>query len=213
MGSAIYDDGHLSIFEIEKFFTPLLWSQAPTQSPSPSPSPDSPRCAALTETNPIDTGSYGGYYFSEANVLLRSTGYSVMASFLGMQLMGTEYQESEPLTIFAPPDESMASRIGNFTEYPSIFLRHVVPCKLSTRHLINYSGRTTLRTKLESFVIEVEKTGNSLTLNGVTITNPDMYRSEWLSVHGVGGILGPAEGNVPGTESDPEQQVDGEDVA
>lgn len=142
-------------------------------------------------------------------MLLRSTGYSVMASFLGMQLMGSKDQETTPLTIFAPPDESMTSHIGNFTEYPSIFLRHVVPCKLSMRDLINRSGGTTVRTKLESFVIDVVRTSDSVALNGVMITTPDMYHSEWLSVHGVSDILRPVEGNVPGTESHPEQSVDG----
>ncbi|OWM86251.1 putative fasciclin-like arabinogalactan protein 20 [Punica granatum] len=205
VGSAVYDDGHLAVFEIEKFFDPQFRNQGPSPSPSPSPSLNHLRCAALNEIYPTGIGSHGGYCFREPNVLLRSTGYSVIASFLGMQLMESKDQEIMPLTIFAPPDESLTSHIGNFTEYPSVFLRHVVPCKLSISDLISYSRGTTLRTKLEGFVIELDRIGDSMTLNGVLVTFPDMYSSEWLSIHGVGGILVPADGNAPGTESRPKE--------
>jgi hypothetical protein len=42
--------------------------------------------------------------------------YSVMASFLQMQLLGFQ-EKSTMLTVFAPTDEVIKNRLGSFSEY------------------------------------------------------------------------------------------------
>ncbi|XP_056164078.1 putative fasciclin-like arabinogalactan protein 20 [Syzygium oleosum] len=114
----------------------------------------------------------GGNIFAEACGAMRSKGYSVMASFL-----------------------------GSFSEYPSIFLWHVVPCKLSASDLLDFNNGTLVHTRLEGFVIEITRIGDALMLNGDPMTLPDIYTSEWLSVHVVLDVIAAREGRQTGMEA------------
>ena len=62
--------------------------------------------------------------FGEASLVLRSRRYSVMASFLDLQLLGFK-AKTAALTLFAPLDDAMKMKgyIGNFSQYPSIFFQ------------------------------------------------------------------------------------------
>ncbi|KAL3731384.1 hypothetical protein ACJRO7_028286 [Eucalyptus globulus] len=106
----------------------------------------------------------GGNVFGQACGTMRSKGYFVMASFLGLQLMKLKGNI-----------RSMANHTGSFSEYPSLFLRHVIPCKLLSK-----------QTHLEGFVIEVTIIGDHL--------------MDWLSVHGALDVIAAREGRQPGME-------------
>ncbi|KAI3513760.1 hypothetical protein L1887_11895 [Cichorium endivia] len=111
VGSPIFDDGLLIIFGIENFFDPNFTTSAtPAQLPS---------------FNDCET-SYSGdktFSFHDAGNILISRGYSVMASFLKLQLL--DFLSQPSLTLFAPADKVMVDYSSRFPDYPSLFLRHV----------------------------------------------------------------------------------------
>ncbi|KAF2310847.1 hypothetical protein GH714_017606 [Hevea brasiliensis] len=84
----------------------------------------------------------GFYSFTEATEVLRSNGCCVIASFLDLLLVG--FKDRPTLTIFAPVDTVMKGFVGNVDEYSSIFLRHVVPCKILWKDLLNFDDRMVL---------------------------------------------------------------------
>ncbi|KAJ7943046.1 Fasciclin-like arabinogalactan protein [Quillaja saponaria] len=170
----IYDDGIFIIFGIERFLNPN--SQFPATIPTPT---HHFFCGVKNDT----TVFFGDNSFNQARETLRSGGYTTMASFLGMQLSGI--MGENVMTVFAPEDEAMVTRLGNFIEYPSIFLRHVVPCKLLWNDLVNFDDGTELPTYLEGFKIRITRSGGILMLNDVQVFFPDMYYSDKLVVHGV----------------------------
>ncbi|KAF2323984.1 hypothetical protein GH714_005865 [Hevea brasiliensis] len=123
--------------------------------------------------------------FEEASGALRSRGYSVIASFLDLQL--TEFKNQTFVTIFAPQDEVMKSLIGTFTEYRSIFLRHFVPCKIPSNDLANLDNGVLLPTYFNEFLINVTRSGDTVLLSGDQVVAPDLYNNSWLVVHGLRG--------------------------
>lgn len=192
VSSLVFNDGNLVVFGIEMFFDPEFQTSAPVQSPIPGLECVAPRYGGSEDLS-------GGNVFGEACGAMRSKGYSVMASFLGLQLMKPK-GDNQMLTVFAPSDESMVNHTGSFSEYPSVFLRHAVPCKLSASDLLEFNNGTLLHTHLEGFVIEVTRIGKGLLLNGVPMTSPDIYTSDWLSVHGILDVIAAREGRQPGME-------------
>lgn len=175
----IYDDGSLVIFGIESFFNPEFSSAVQIRNPSFDVG-----CVVMNDY-PKTTSK--GFMFGEASETLRARGYSVMASFLDLQLLGFIGQPK--LTVFAPVDEVMVNLAGDIPEYSSLFLRHVVPCKLSWIDMVNVNQGTVLQTYLEGFGMNVTKANDLFVVNGVQITFPDMYYSDWLVVHGLPEIL------------------------
>lgn len=90
-------------------------------------------------------GSSDYYSFNEVSRVLKSKGYSVMASFLDLQLMAG-FTDKTALTIFAPVDEVIKASLGDLREYSSMFLKHVVPCKIMWGDLVNLDDRVVLET-------------------------------------------------------------------
>ncbi|GMH20319.1 hypothetical protein Nepgr_022160 [Nepenthes gracilis] len=180
-GSPIFDDGVLVILGIDKFFDLNFKIGAPVAG-SPS---DGPRPSSNLEC-PV---SYWDLYpFSEASESLRSRGYSIMASFLDLQLMQFDVEHTQ-FTVFAPMDEAMQGHIGNSTEWASVFLRHIVPCKLPMADLSRLDDGTLLRSFLGGFLINVTHSGDNLLLNDVPVVLSNMYQSDHVVVHGLGAIL------------------------
>jgi uncharacterized surface protein with fasciclin (FAS1) repeats len=186
-GTPVYDDGSLIIFGIDKFFNPYFqfsqrfWSQSHNL-----------ECIASTFQSNALLVSSGAYSFSQASATLRAKGCSVMASFLDIQFLGS--QEKPKLTVFAPVDEVIKIRVGNFSEYlSSFFHQHVVPCRLLWGDLVNLDDGTELRTYSEGFTINVSRSRGMLLLNDVPVIYPDMYFSNWLVVHGIVDILEPPQ--------------------
>lgn len=175
-GSPIYDDGALIIFGIEKFLDPSFGVPDPVGSPR-----STPRCGS-SSTN--GTMAFPGVsWFEAASESLRSNGYSIMASFLDLQLEG--FKDPIKMTIFAPVDQSMANPIKNV----SVFLRHVVPCKLLWNDLVNFDDGTVLPTYSNGFTITITRSDNVLMLNGIPVFFANMYFSDPLVVHGLHEVL------------------------
>ncbi|XP_062154366.1 putative fasciclin-like arabinogalactan protein 20 [Alnus glutinosa] len=199
-GSPIFDDGLLIIHGIDQFFDPNFNASVPVQIPGSNLG-----CGFSTENGTVAFS--GDYSFRQASGVLRSSGYSVMAEFLDVQV--PENKERTMMTVFAPVDEAMLNRIGNFSEYSSIFLRHIVPCRLLWNDLVKFDDGTALVTYLEGFTINSTRCGDVLMLNGVPVFYPNMYISDWLVVHGLRKVLElperskeavgvPSKENVPG---------------
>ncbi|KNA06408.1 hypothetical protein SOVF_181380 [Spinacia oleracea] len=184
--SPIFDDGFFVIFQIERFFNPNL--TVATTDLSPSPISNSPECAALSPRSSK---------YAEASASLRSSGYSVMAAFLDLQLTKFGDDNEKTLTIFAPTDSSMERHFGNnYSEWGSLFLRHVVGCELSWGDLIGQlDSGFVLPTFLKGFQINISRSNvhnsaYSLILNGeVAVDSPELYRNDGIVVHGLSGVL------------------------
>lgn len=196
----IYDDGFLLVYGIERFFDPTFQYTGP----NPKPNPNS-TCALKNST----AGSSDS--FDQAIETLSSGGYSAMASFLGMQLSGVAEQSG--ITVFAPADETVLSRIGDFGDYPAFYRRHVVPCKLLWNDLVNIGDGTELPTFLEGFSINITRSGGILILNGVPVFFPDMVFNDKMVVHGLGDVLAALDNTHRVVDSlyDSDSDVDGEE--
>ncbi|XP_058741090.1 putative fasciclin-like arabinogalactan protein 20 [Vicia villosa] len=93
---------------------------------------------------------------------------------------------AKKLTIFAPSDESLR----NVTDYDiTIFRKHVVNRLITWRDLIRLPNDTLLSILFEGFDIRVSVFPRLRLVNGVKIVVPNMYRGEFVVVHGVEGLL------------------------
>ncbi|KAM0986751.1 hypothetical protein PS2_010765 [Malus domestica] len=184
--SPIFDDGSLIIFGIDRFLDPYFRISGPIQSYIPK----NLGCLAPKE-NPDQTMDLRDGYvpFNDASATLRSKGCSVMASFLELQFHGSFFKFQTMLTVFAPFDQVLMNRVGNLTEYSSIFHRHVVPCRLSWSDLVSLNDGTVLRTNLVGFSMNITRSDDVLKLNGVSVILPEVYHNGWLMVHGISEVL------------------------
>ncbi|CAH1431403.1 unnamed protein product [Lactuca virosa] len=204
--SAFADYGQPSLATLQFHFSPLAFSLSkhpfpPIRHQNPHHVlrhlPNSHYISLLRSDPPVQsvrldhcTASFGGYSnfsFHDGANLLISRGYSVMASFLNLQLLGFLGQAT--LTIFAPIDEVMVDYSGRFPDYPSLFLRHVLPCKISWRDLISVDDGTSLDTYLDGFKITIHRSGGTFKVNEASITFPDMYYGDSFVVHGIREVL------------------------
>ena len=189
--SPIFHDESLIIFGVEDFFDPNF--HVPGSIPNPSPRSDS-----ICDSSPSEFP--GSTWFKEASENLRSNGYSIMASFLDLQLLGFDKERSAPITVFAPNDQALSNRREQDSS-PSIFLRHVVPCRLLWSDLVSLSDGTVLPTYSEGFTINVTGSGNILMLNGTPVFFANMNYSDSLAVHGLNEVLTPQEAPESGADS------------
>ncbi|CAI8595033.1 unnamed protein product [Vicia faba] len=137
----IYDDGVLLVYGIDRFFDPSFQYQRPNSNSNLNPS-----YSAVNRTvNSSDS-------FDQAIQMLKTSRYSAMASFLGMQLSGDISQNG--ITVFAPADENVINRLGVFDDYPSFFRRHVVPCKFLWNELVDFVDGTELPINLKLVLVE-----------------------------------------------------------
>ncbi|KAF8036901.1 hypothetical protein BT93_C2584 [Corymbia citriodora subsp. variegata] len=182
-GLPLFADESLTVFGVERFFDPGFELSSPVQGP-----PLDLNCvSSLKRGN--RAGFPGDSSFHEASRKMRSSGYSVMGSILGMQLLGFEYRTAT-LTLFAPVDKAMTYNKGNFSEYASIFLQHVVRCKLLWSDLPAFSNGPALPTYKKGYGVRVTKSGDTFMVNKVAIVHPELYVNEWIVVHGVREMIG-----------------------
>ncbi|KAI6686103.1 hypothetical protein NL676_032016 [Syzygium grande] len=181
--SPLFADKSVTVFGVERFFDPGFELPSPVQGPTPD----------LSCVSSLKTGNRAGFpgdsSFHEASRKMRSSGYSLMGSILGMQLLGFEYRTAT-LTLFAPADKAMTNNKGNFSEYASIFLQHVVRCKLLWSDLAGFSNGPALPTYKKGYGVHVTKSGDTFMVNKVAIVHPELYVNEWIVVHGVRGMIG-----------------------
>ncbi|GAA0170640.1 hypothetical protein LIER_24862 [Lithospermum erythrorhizon] len=122
---------------------------------------------------------------------LKSRGYSIMASFLELQLMG--YLKSSPwplkLTMFAPDDEVLLRFSGDILGYSGLFMRHLLPCKLTYADIVGVKNGTFIKKNFEGLGTMIEENDGDFFVNGVRITFPDLYVSDSLVIHGIGDAI------------------------
>lgn len=197
----IYDDGSLIIFGIDEFFNPGYRASGSFKTHNLNFP-----CGSFNETTSA---------FNEAKGVLRSKGHSFMAAFLELQLLGFKGKSGRSeLTVFAPNDRVMMDYVGNVSDYSTLFLRHVLPCKISWNDLVGFDDKgVVLKTFLDGFKINVTKSDDVLMLNGVEIGSPDLYYSDWLVVHGIREILAAPERSKEVAESSDENESKSEEIA
>ncbi|KAF6166330.1 hypothetical protein GIB67_015876 [Kingdonia uniflora] len=202
--SVVFDVGLLAVFAIDEFFDPSfkIGSSPPVVIVAQSPPPPPVMAIPVVMAAPAQSPSYGFTCtapFSNdnnrnrigeslMNSLLKSRGYSVMASFLDLQLLGFN-DRSTKLTVFAPLDEEIEQHARNFSADSSIFHRHVLPCRLTWTDLVNFDEGATLRTFVDGFTVKLSTSGDVLVLNGVPVIFPDLYSSDSVVVHGLQQML------------------------
>ncbi|XP_027096845.2 putative fasciclin-like arabinogalactan protein 20 [Coffea arabica] len=175
-GSPVYDDGSVVVFAVDNFFEPNFTLPAPQSVINPNP-----EC--------VEFSTFSRY--EEASGVLQSRGYSIFATFLDLQLMGFVNSHKIPsvngmkLTVFAPLDEALIGDTGNFLQYSSIFLRHLLPCKLNWNELNGIANETVFRNYVEELSMKIEKSGDRVMINGVEIAAPGLYENEGIAIHGV----------------------------
>lgn len=128
--------------------------------------------------------------------MLKSRGYSIIAAFLELQLLGFldhgGFKENfMKWTVLAPVDEELVQFSGDFLGYFSLFMRHLVPCKVGWSDLEEMENGTVVSNNVKGFNLEItrDEDDDILMVNGVEITFPDMYDSEWLVIHGIRGVI------------------------
>ncbi|XP_043712599.1 putative fasciclin-like arabinogalactan protein 20 [Telopea speciosissima] len=184
--STIFDDGSLVVFGIDKFFDPSF-SISSHLPPIGAPTSNFYCTAPYLHDSALDFES-----FVMASNSIRDKGYSVMASFLELQL--PQSGDQKKLTIFAPVDEAIEDYKQLSGENSTVFHRHGLPCKLTWSDLVMLDDGATLETLLRGFRINVTRSGITVLLNGVPVIFPDLYYHDWLVIHGIPQILSlPAE--------------------
>lgn len=173
---AILDNGFTVIYGINQFFnysSEISLNLAPATSPS-----------SITEKG---SSVLGVDSFGPASDFLMSRGYSIMATFLDLQLFG--FMNQTMLTIFTPVDEAIEEYAKNVSDYSLVFRGHVLPGLFSWQDLVGLRDGTSLQTFSGGLMINVSRSGDVLVLNGVLVIFPDMYYSERLIMHGLMGLL------------------------
>lgn len=163
------------------------FAPASASAPAPAPSPSLTTKVDNSSTELESSGWFNVDVYSQASDWLNSRGYTVMATFLDMQLVGIKNQTR--LTIFAPVDEAMETYVKNITDYVSIFRQHIVPRLLQWQDLIRLEDGAMLPTCAEGFMINVTRSGDVIVVNAVPVVFPAMYSSNWLVVHGLNNLL------------------------
>ncbi|KAM0058656.1 putative FAS1 domain-containing protein [Helianthus debilis subsp. tardiflorus] len=138
-----------------------------------------------------------------------------MASFLNLQLLGFRSEHNLSLTVFAPVDEVMVEYSGRFPDYASLFMRHVLNCRISWREFDNVVNGTSLSTYFSGFGVRVSRSGGVLMVNEVRVVFPDMYYSDWLVIHGVSEVFSvpePVE-DVDDSDGDFDDRISSSDAA
>ncbi|OIW21041.1 hypothetical protein TanjilG_28388 [Lupinus angustifolius] len=191
--SPVYNDGTIVIFAIDNFFDPYFELPAKsvirTETNAKSSSEIIADLAACLSARKNEMK----WSFGETSSVMRSRGFSVMASFLDMQFLGNE--DRPKLTLFAPIDEVMATHALNVSDYSSILRQHIVPCRIAWSDLVNLEDETLIWTYERGFTVSVTKSSNEMLLiNGVAVIFPELYFSDWLVVHGVQDVLSVAKG-------------------
>ncbi|XP_075521157.1 putative fasciclin-like arabinogalactan protein 20 [Primulina tabacum] len=177
--SPIFDDGWVIAYAIDDFFNLNFTLANSTKTDTTADF----QCLKLERVS----------RFQDASGVLKSRGYSIIASFLDIQIMGFldrgDFTENNVMkwTLFAPADLDIVRFSGDFLGYSSLLMRHLVPCKVSWSDLDEMVNGTVISNNVEGFSLEITKDEDNETLmvNGVVITSPDLYESEWLVIHGI----------------------------
>lgn len=123
--------------------------------------------------------------------MLKSRGYSIMASFLDLQLFGFMSTSPIKLTVFAPVDGALIQFSGDVMVYQSVLMRHVLPCALNWTELneLGQGSGAAFLDYVNQFSMNVTSANSEVFVNGVRISIPDMYHNDWVVIHGLNEMI------------------------
>ncbi|XP_074296406.1 putative fasciclin-like arabinogalactan protein 20 [Silene latifolia] len=189
----LFYDPVFAVYDIDSFFSPTYWVDDSFSEFSPGPTYPTNECHFSAPAS--------GVYW-EAAAALRSRGYSRMAGFLDVQV--SQFDGNNAITVFAPKDEAMEGYLGNYSDWGSVFLRHVIGCEMSWGDLAALNNNeVVLGTFLKGFEIKIEKTSEGFLVfnQNFTVNFPDFYRADRILVHGLSGVF-----TVPEVDNKPAGQ-------
>ncbi|MBA3531394.1 MAG: fasciclin domain-containing protein [Ardenticatenales bacterium] len=131
----------------------------------------------------VDTAAANGN-FNTVGTALKASGLSAMLKGEG------------PFTVFAPTDAAFEKVPASMRQailadqalLKSVLTYHVVPGNMSLEALKGMNGKTL--TTAQGEMLQVTVAGDTVSLNNVPITTPDVVASNGV-IHGIGGILMP----------------------
>ncbi|XP_019161127.1 PREDICTED: putative fasciclin-like arabinogalactan protein 20 [Ipomoea nil] len=176
--SPIFDDGSVIVFTVDDFFAANFTPPVPAPiNPSSLHIPD----CKLRQFSMLNV----------ASAVLKSRGYSIMASFLDLQLLGFMNTPPINLTVFAPVDGALIQFSGDLMVYQLVLMRHVLPCALNWTEL-NELGRgsgAAFQDYVKQFSMNVRSANGEVFVNGIRISIPDMYHNDWVVIHGLNEMI------------------------
>ena len=181
--NAVFGDGSVVLYGIDEFINSSFQT---VLDPVPASCPGS--TTGLKGPTQDEQWDCPVESFGLVAKFLRSRGYSIVATFLDGQLSG--FKDQTKLTIFAPVDQAFEDYVRNISDYSLIFRRHVVPRLLSWQDLIGCEVGTKLPTFSRGFMVNVMVSNEGVpVVNDAPVVFQDIYRSDWLVVHGLNGLM------------------------
>ncbi|KAI3471119.1 hypothetical protein Pfo_027782 [Paulownia fortunei] len=116
--------------------------------------------------------------------LLSSNGFVSFAIGLNAVLDGIlqDYENLGSVTIFAPPNSGFISSPSPFLD--RIVRLHILPQRFTYMELAA-AENSSLRTLVPSYDLKIHKFSQTLAINGVEITAPNLFSSEKFMIHGI----------------------------
>ncbi|KAK4436311.1 Fasciclin-like arabinogalactan protein 21 [Sesamum alatum] len=116
--------------------------------------------------------------------LLSSNGFVSFAIGLNSVVDGIlqEYHNLDSVTIFAPPNSGFISSPSPFLD--RIVRLHILPQKFTYIELAA-AEKSSLRSLVPEYDLKIDKFSQTLAVNGVEITAPDVFSSKTLVIHGI----------------------------
>ncbi|XP_077238441.1 fasciclin-like arabinogalactan protein 21 [Tasmannia lanceolata] len=158
----LYSDDHLTVHGIDGVLDHLSASRCPRRKPT-----DVEDLATLSSIP----------YLERAVHSLRLIGYSVVAT--AMWIRRSELTPLRSVTVLAPTDENLLAGSDDF-RYDLRY--HVLPDQILSLDLANLSQGTRIDTLVPGRTVVVGSSNGAVTINGVVIDRPEVYRNEWISV-------------------------------
>ncbi|GER25258.1 fasciclin-like arabinogalactan protein [Striga asiatica] len=136
------------------------------------------------------SGSQGGYGSDQAaqwTSIIRSLSSSGFVSFaIGLNsVVDTilrDYRNLSSVSVFAPPNTGFISSPSPFLD--KIVKIHILPERFDYLEL-SAAGNSTLRTLVPSYYLKIDKFLDKLAVNGVEVTEPNLFLSDNFVIHGI----------------------------
>ncbi|XP_016498679.1 fasciclin-like arabinogalactan protein 21 [Nicotiana tabacum] len=125
-----------------------------------------------------------------ASKALRNQGFNILATLL--QISPEIFLSTPQSTIFAVQDSAIAKLSVPSWAMKQLLQYHTSPYNLSFQELLKKSQGSCLTTLLSKKYIAITKTDykqNSVEINNVLVSHPDLFLEESISIHGVTGAF------------------------
>lgn len=129
-----------------------------------------------------------------ADDALRRAGFHLTAAVLHLS-PSSPLPSSRPATLFAPPDPAFTNL--SLTSAAALLQRHSLPILLTLADLRRLPQGSCLSRELT--ISPLFSSNNSIAINGIAISHPDLYLSESHAIHGITGGFPDAACGGPAT--------------